>query len=36
MLVSIVPVYLAQRLTQGATESVAASVAAGGSGQSPT
>ena len=30
MLASIVPVYLAQRLTKGGTESVAASVAAGG------
>jgi putative spermidine/putrescine transport system permease protein len=35
MLVSIVPVYLAQRLTQGGTESVAASVAAGGAGETP-
>jgi putative spermidine/putrescine transport system permease protein len=33
MLISIVPVYLAQRLTEGGTESVAASVAAGGAGQ---
>jgi putative spermidine/putrescine transport system permease protein len=30
MLASIVPVYFAQRLTQGGTESVAGSVAAGG------
>jgi putative spermidine/putrescine transport system permease protein len=35
MLVSIVPVYVAQRLTQGGTESVAASVAAGGAGEIP-
>jgi putative spermidine/putrescine transport system permease protein len=35
MLVSIVPVYVAQRLTQGGTESVAASVAAGGAGATP-
>jgi putative spermidine/putrescine transport system permease protein len=35
MLVSIVPVYVAQRLTQGATESVAPSVAAGGAGEIP-
>jgi putative spermidine/putrescine transport system permease protein len=30
MMLSIVPVYLAQRLTQGGTESVAGSIAAGG------
>jgi putative spermidine/putrescine transport system permease protein len=35
MLVSIVPVYVAQRLTQGGTESVAPSVAAGGAGEIP-
>jgi putative spermidine/putrescine transport system permease protein len=35
MLVSIVPVYAAQRLTRGGTESVAASVAAGGAGEIP-
>jgi putative spermidine/putrescine transport system permease protein len=33
MLASIVPVYFAQRLTQGGTESVAGSIAAGGGGQ---
>jgi putative spermidine/putrescine transport system permease protein len=35
MLVSIVPVYAAQRLTRGGTESVAASVTAGGAGEIP-
>jgi putative spermidine/putrescine transport system permease protein len=35
MLISIVPVYLAQRLTEGGTESVAGSVVAGGAGQIP-
>jgi putative spermidine/putrescine transport system permease protein len=35
VLVSIVPVYFAQRLTQGGTESVAAQVAAGGAGETP-
>jgi hypothetical protein len=35
MVVSIVPVYFAQRLTEGGTESVTATMAAGGAGHIP-
>ena len=35
MIVSVIPVYFAQKLTQGGTESVTATIAAGGAGQLP-
>jgi putative spermidine/putrescine transport system permease protein len=35
MILSVVPVYFAQKLTQGGTESVGASIAAGGVGRVP-